>query len=66
MRHDAQLYDAPRRALLTVEDAARYLNISRRTLERLIARGDLQPLRAGARRRFRVEDIDAYAEGHSP
>jgi excisionase family DNA binding protein len=66
MTHPAPVYDLQRRTLLTVEGVARYLSCSRRTVERIVARGELQPLRVGTRRRFRVEDIDAYAEGRSP
>jgi excisionase family DNA binding protein len=62
MRHADPVYDDPRRILLTVNGVARYLNCSRRTVERLVARGDLQPLRVGARRRFRREELDAYLE----
>ena len=40
MSHNAQVYDRLR-LLFTVEEAAEHLRCSRRTVERLIARGDL-------------------------
>jgi len=66
MRHDTADYGPARSTLLTIEDVASYLNCSRRTVERLVAGGYLRPLRAGARRRFRIEEVDAYTEGRSP
>ena len=53
--------------LLTVNDAAAYLNVERSTLYRLIRDGELVPtLRVGHRWRFRIEQLDAYAERDSP
>lgn len=47
--------------LITLEQAAQRLAISRRTLERLIAAGELpSPLKLGRASRFAVDDIDAY------
>lgn len=49
--------------LLSVRDAAVRLNVSVRLVWKLIARGDLpQPLRIGATRRFRPEDITIYID----
>ena len=66
MRHDTASYGSAPTALLTVDAVARYLSCSRRTVERLIERGELEPLRVGRRRRLRIEDVDAYVEGRSP
>ena len=47
--------------LITLEQAARRLAISRRTLERLIATGEFPSrLKLGRASRLTVEDIDAY------
>lgn len=47
--------------LITMEQAAQRLAISRRTLERLIAAGEFpSPLKLGRASRLAVEDIDAY------
>lgn len=66
MRHEPTSHNPPQQNLLTTQDVAHYLNCSRRTIERIVARGDLRPLHVGAHRRFRLEDIDAYAEQGSP
>lgn len=47
-------------SLMTVTDAASYLNISVRTLETLIADEALVPIRIRARRLFLKEGLDAY------
>ena len=66
MSHNAQVYDRPR-LLFTVDEAAEHLRCSRRTVERLIARGDLVPVHVASRRRLRIEDLDAYLErGREP
>ena len=66
MSHNAQLYDSPR-LLFTVDEAAEHLRCSRRTIERLIARGDLSPVHVASRRRLRIEDLDGYLErGREP
>ena len=47
--------------LITLEQAAQRLAISRRTLERLIAAGEFpSPLKLGRASRLAVEDIDTY------
>lgn len=59
--HGTPVYE-PLRLLLTVAQAAEYMQCSRRTVERLIARGDLTPVHVGSRRRLRVEELDRYLE----
>ena len=51
--------------LLTVEDVARALAVSTRTVWRLVSAGELPPpQRIGKRlRRWRASDIEAYVEG---
>jgi excisionase family DNA binding protein len=44
--------------LLTVEQAAAYLQISKRTLFRLIKDGKIRALRVGNSYRFRQNDLD--------
>lgn len=56
MAHTAHQLDP----MLTVNEAAAYMRVSRRTVERLIARGELRPLHVGDRYRFHREAIDAY------
>jgi excisionase family DNA binding protein len=49
--------------LLTVNEAAEYLNVERSSLYRLMRQGELAPsARVGKRWRFRLEDLDAYVE----
>jgi excisionase family DNA binding protein len=66
MSHSAtEDYAARRRPvpLFTVNEAAEYLNIERSSLYRLMRQGELSPsARVGKRWRFRIEELDAYAE----
>ena len=55
-------YDGARTPLLTINDVARQLAISRDSVYRLIRSGSLCPIRVGERIRFRQEEIDAYLE----
>jgi excisionase family DNA binding protein len=48
--------------LLTVPEAAAELRISKRTVERLTARGDLEVVRIGGRVLIRPEAIEAYVK----
>jgi excisionase family DNA binding protein len=68
--HEAPVYDAtgtaPSRPLLSVNDVARYLAISRKSVYRLERSGDLRSLRVGARLRFRLSEVDAYIERQEP
>ncbi len=48
--------------LLTVREAAAVLAVSRPTLERIIRRGELVPVRIGSRRRFLPNDLRDYIE----
>jgi excisionase family DNA binding protein len=49
--------------LLTVNEAAEYLNVERSTLYRLMRQGELAPsARVGQRWRFRLEELDRYLE----
>ncbi|WP_431978671.1 helix-turn-helix domain-containing protein [Salinibacter sp.] len=46
--------------LLTVKEVADYLSVSKRTVERIIDRGRLNPLWVGGQRRFEPEGIRSY------
>jgi len=46
--------------LWDVDQVAEYLNVSRRTVDTLIAAGELRPMRVGRQRRFDPKTIDAY------
>lgn len=51
---------SPEPVLLSVDDVANHLQVSRRTVEKIIAGGDLQPLWIRGQRRFHPKVIDAY------
>ena len=48
--------------LLTQQEVAAVLRVSRWTVARLIERGDLRGVRVGARRRFRRDEIEAFLD----
>lgn len=50
--------------LLTINDVAELLAISRDSVYRLVRAGKLPSLRVGARIRFRATEVDAYLERH--
>lgn len=60
--HGSTTYAAPRMPLMTVNEVATLLGVSRGVIYRLVARSELQPYRVGARLRFRPEDVDEYLE----
>lgn len=49
--------------LLKRADAARFLNVSIRTVDELLARGELPACRVGGSIRFREETLSRYVEG---
>jgi len=50
------------RGLLSVNELATYLGVTRSTVYRLVREGELQSVKVGRRKKFRPEDIDAYLE----
>lgn len=48
--------------MLSINEAADVLGITRATVYRLLRTGELQSVRVGKRRKFRPEDLDAYLE----
>jgi len=48
------------RPLMSVKDVARTLDVSPRTVETLVADGELRPLWIKGQRRFHPDTIDAY------
>ena len=57
--NDGVMVETP--LLITLEQAAQRLAISRRTLERLMAAGEFPaPLKLGRSARVEVADVDAY------
>lgn len=52
---------SPLPPLWTVKEVASYLNISKRTVEHLIADGEIAPIWIRGQRRFDRETIKAYA-----
>jgi excisionase family DNA binding protein len=56
-------YGTRKSELLTVEQVAAILAVSRRTVHRLVARGELPgPIKIGAASRFPAEEVQAYVE----
>lgn len=63
--HTEQGYDQPTTApapLLDVNGTARFLNVSRRQVYRLVESGELRPVRVGSRLRFRLRDLERAPE----
>lgn len=50
--------------LWTPQQVADYLSVSKRTVERIIDRGRLNPLWVGEQRRFEPETVRAYVREH--
>jgi excisionase family DNA binding protein len=50
--------------LLTINDVARVLGVSRATVYELTRVGELVPIRVGQRARFEPADVRAYLERH--
>ena len=46
--------------MLTRDDTAAYLNVSTRTLDRIVRAGEIPAYRIRGHRRFRIVDIDVY------
>jgi excisionase family DNA binding protein len=61
MRHS----DPERHAFLTTEEVLGYLNITPRTIYRLIRKGELPAIRIGRQWRFRRVDLDRWVERQS-
>lgn len=49
--------------LLTKQDACERLSISRATLDRIIARGELQVIHVGRQVRIHPDDLSTYIDG---
>jgi excisionase family DNA binding protein len=58
VQHGTEAYAETRTRLLTIAELADLLNVERKTVYRL----GLPYVVVGARRRFRLEDVDAYLE----
>lgn len=54
----------PDRLLVTVEEAARMLAVSQRTVERLLADDRLPSVTIGRARRIHRDDLDAFLDRH--
>lgn len=54
--------DAPERVLLTVEQAARQLSISRTKMFQLIKDGEISSVRIGRARRVPADALTAYVD----
>jgi excisionase family DNA binding protein len=46
--------------LLSVNEVATYLGVTRRTVYRFVQDGNLRPVRVGERLRFRTEEVERY------
>lgn len=62
------LLDTPSRPepLLTIDDVADHLRVSRRTVETLLAEGEIIALRIRGTRRFTREAVNAYIRSADP
>lgn len=60
--HGETRYDESRTPLLTVNDVASLLAVSRDSVYRLVRCRELVPYRVGERLRFAAADVDAYLE----
>ena len=60
--HAQTAYVNPERPLLTVNDVALALVVSRDSVYRLIRNGELTPVRVGTRLRFQPDDLRDYLE----
>lgn len=47
---------------MTLPQVADFLQVSERTVHRIVARGELQPFRVGTSLRFDQDELDAYLE----
>jgi excisionase family DNA binding protein len=56
-------HEAPLRLTLNVEEAARIIGISRRTMYELIRTGELCSVKIGSRRLIRHSDLEAFVQG---
>lgn len=53
---------APRRRLLTYDEAGAYLTVGRTTMYDLVAKGELPTVKIRRCTRFKTEDLDEYIE----
>ena len=61
---DVRMCQSPVPPLWTVNDVADYLNVSKRTVEKLIADKEIRFIRIRNQRRFDRDAIVAYARSH--
>ncbi|GAA0306055.1 hypothetical protein GCM10009528_24110 [Kineococcus aurantiacus] len=64
LAHGEAVTLTPHEALLTTQEAADVLGVSRPTLVRLLESGALPYTKPGVHRRVRLEDVLDYAESH--
>ena len=64
MSQNAHFQAALSRPVWTVDDAARFLSVSRRQLYYLLEREGLPAVRVGTRLRFSPSELERYLEGH--
>jgi excisionase family DNA binding protein len=58
--------EAQARRMMTVEQAADYLSLAPKTLRNMLSAGrGPRSYRLGGRRRFRLADLDSWAERHA-
>ena len=63
-RPETEVHDTPLEPLLTKRGVALYLDISERTVDRLVESGMLPAYRIGGHRRFRLWQVEEYVENH--
>ncbi|MBA3823712.1 MAG: helix-turn-helix domain-containing protein [Ktedonobacterales bacterium] len=62
---EAQQAESVKKILLTVNEAARLLSLSRPFLYRLMQRGEIASLKFGSSRRIKLEELLAFVERQS-
>lgn len=62
MSHVQEVYGEQRRLVLTSEQVAEMLEVSPRTVARLVKRGELPVLHIGRLPRFRPADVEAFLD----
>jgi excisionase family DNA binding protein len=57
--------DAPPSALMTLQEVADYLRVTRSTIHRLLRRNAIPAFRIGRRWRFNLKEIDNWCASHA-
>jgi len=64
VREAMNVDEATNRRLLSAEEAATYLNLSRREIYNMVANKDLRAVKHGKRTMFDIRDLNEWIEAH--